>query len=103
MMEFGMLLWISALAIWALVTTLWLVSLWIKDASIIDIFWGLGFVVVAWLLLFLAPEGPVGRRCLLALLVSIWGLRLAWHIGRRNIGHGEDFRYRKWRQENGVS
>ena len=36
-------------------------------------------------------------------LVSVWGLRLALHIYRRNRGKGEDFRYRQWREEAGAS
>jgi steroid 5-alpha reductase family enzyme len=35
--------------------------------------------------------------------VSIWGLRLAWHITLRNWGKGEDFRYLKWRNDWGKS
>jgi steroid 5-alpha reductase family enzyme len=33
--------------------------------------------------------------------VTIWGLRLALHIGVRNLGTEEDFRYRKWRDQAG--
>ncbi len=41
---------------------LWLLSLALKNASIADIFWGLGFVILAWLTFFLA-EGYLGRQC----------------------------------------
>jgi steroid 5-alpha reductase family enzyme len=35
----------------------------------------------------------------LVLLVSVWGLRLAWHIHARNRGKAEDYRYLAWRRE----
>ena len=86
----------------ALFTVVWLASLALKNASIVDIWWGPGFIVMAGAYLA-ATDGFAGRRQLIAALVVLWGLRLARYIGRRNIGHGEDFRYAKWRQENGAS
>jgi steroid 5-alpha reductase family enzyme len=81
---------------------LWLVSLWLKDASIIDVFWGLGFILSAWLnIALLDPLGQNLRAWVMAALVTIWGLRLSIHIGRRNFGKGEDFRYAQWRKEHG--
>ena len=82
---------------------LWLWSLLHKNASIMDIFWGLGFVLIAWLTFTVTPQGYLPRRQLVAVLVTIWGLRLALHIGVRNWGKPEDFRYAKWRKENGAS
>jgi steroid 5-alpha reductase family enzyme len=38
-------------------------------------------------------------RCTSSILVSIWGLRLAWHIHARHRGKPEDFRYMAWRRE----
>lgn len=67
----------------------------IKNHSIIDIFWGPGFVLVA-VVSFLMSSGDGGddpRRTVVLALTAIWGLRLGLHIGRRNIGHGEDPRY----------
>ena len=60
--------------------------------SVVDTSWGLGFVAVALVAAF-AGDGPVWRRLLLVVLVTIWGLRLAWHMHRRNSGKGEDPRY----------
>ncbi|MCJ7771539.1 MAG: DUF1295 domain-containing protein [Desulfobacterales bacterium] len=79
---------------------LWVVSLIIKDASIADVFWGIGFVVLAWLTFFIATGYPV-RSLLLTLLVTAWGLRLALHIGWRNRGKHEDPRYGAWRRRYG--
>ncbi|MFC7491082.1 MULTISPECIES: DUF1295 domain-containing protein [unclassified Knoellia] len=60
--------------------------------SVVDIAWGLLFVVIAWVCALLGP-GP--RSLLLAVLVTLWGGRLAWHIRRRALGAGEDPRYEK--------
>ena len=64
--------------------------------SVVDVVWGLGFVVLAWTALgvaLAADTGSAARQSLITVMVSVWGLRLAWHIGRRNAGHGEDPRY----------
>jgi len=82
-------------------TLLWLVSLALRNASIVDIFWGTGFVLAGWLYFLLTPAALTERKLLLMLLVSLWGLRLSFHILRRNWGKGEDFRYRQWREEAG--
>ena len=83
-----------------LMTLLWLISLILKDSSIVDIFWGAGFVMSVWVA-FLSTLESVGPRDWLAvILVTLWGLRLSIHILIRNWGKGEDFRYRKWREEN---
>ncbi|SFU05325.1 DUF1295 domain-containing protein [Arthrobacter sp. ov118] len=62
--------------------------------SVIDTVWGLGFVVVAvvsWALS--AGYGDAARRLLLLVLVAVWGVRLAVHIGVRARGGHEDPRY----------
>lgn len=87
----------------ALMTGLWLLSLALKNSSIVDIFWGTGFVIVTWVTLSLSPEGFLPRKLLLSILVTIWGLRLSLHILRRNWGKPEDFRYQAWRNEAGRS
>jgi len=94
---------ISALVVFAFMTALWLLSLRLRDSSIVDVFWGFGFAVVAWALAALMPGPLPARARLMAALVSVWGLRLALHIYLRNRGKGEDFRYRQWREEAGAS
>ncbi len=94
---------IAALVILGMMTLLWLISLILKDASIVDIFWGAGFVVSNWVYFALTPDGFPGRKWLISVLVTVWGLRLSLYILYRNWGKGEDFRYRKWREEAGSS
>lgn len=90
----------GGLLILCAMTALWLLSLLIKDASIVDIVWGLGFVILAWFYLFVT-ENTSPRNWLIVSLVTIWGLRLTIHLALRNIGKGEDFRYQRWREEEG--
>lgn len=82
----------------------WLVSLPLRNASIADIVWGPGFVVVAWVAWVVGTGGGQRGgevRLLIPLLTTVWGIRLAFHIARRNRGKGEDPRYAKWRSEGG--
>jgi steroid 5-alpha reductase family enzyme len=60
--------------------------------NVVDVAWGLGFVTVAAVAAALGT-GDLTRRLLLLVLVSIWGLRLAWHIQLKTKGKGEDPRY----------
>src|SRR6056297_2774891 len=70
-----------------------------KDNSLADIGWGGGFVIIAFLLFFLATGHSVARQVLATGLVTLWGLRLAIYIYFRNKGRGEDYRYAKWRKD----
>ena len=82
---------------------LWLVSLALENASIVDIFWGPGFILVGAYYAVTVSGAPTLRGLLILGLVTVWGLRLALHIGIRNAGAEEDFRYRKWREEAGAN
>lgn len=92
---------IGGLVILGMMALLWLFSLLLRNSSIVDIFWGAGFVLANWIYYALTPEGFAGRKLLVAILVTVWGLRLSLYILWRNWGKPEDFRYRKWREENG--
>ncbi len=81
---------------------LWIVSLRIKDASVVDIFWGLGFIVLNGVY-FAFTDGFITRKTLLAVLVMVWGLRLATYIGSRHQGKGEDKRYQAFRVAGGKN
>jgi steroid 5-alpha reductase family enzyme len=100
-MESGwmLLLW-NFVAVMGFMIAVWVLSVAIKNAGIADTFWGLGFVLVAWIT-FWGAGGYPGRRLLITLLVTAWGLRLALHIGTRSWGKGEDRRYQNWRRQYG--
>ena len=91
---------VSGATVAALVVSTWALSLVLRDASIVDIAWGFGFVLVGWLA-FVLGDGPIERRLLVAGLTTIWGLRLTAHMLRTRLGHGEDFRYREMRARHG--
>ena len=87
-------LWLNAaLLILGLMTALWLLSLALKDSSIVDIFWGTGFVITFWFTYFTSGLPHPTSLTLLGVVVTLWGLRLSLYILSRNAGHGEDFRY----------
>ncbi len=93
---------ISLMAITAIMVVLWLAGTARRDASIIDPFWGAGFVIVAWLACLLnAPFHA--RDWLLAGLTTAWGLRLSLYLLWRNWGHGEDRRYAAMRKNHGAN
>lgn len=77
---------------------LWLISVIKEDASIVDIFWGMGFVLVAWAGYALSPEGG---SLLCVALITVWGVRLSGYLAWRNLGKGEDYRYRAMRKRIG--
>lgn len=75
---------------------LWLVSLAIRDSSIVDIGWGLGCAALAWIYWTMA-KGAEPRATLTLALATLWGARLGAYIGTRNWG-AEDRRYARLRQ-----
>jgi steroid 5-alpha reductase family enzyme len=88
------------LLLMSLLTILWIVSVFIKDASIVDIFWGMTFVVTNTYYFF-ATGDLYTRKIILIVLVTLWGLRLSIFLAYRNIGKGEDYRYQEFRKKYG--
>ncbi len=88
----------AAGAVFAYMTAVFLVALFKKNNSIVDVAWGPGFILVSLVTLLLEP-GVYARQILVGGLVTAWGFRLAAHIYFRNRGRGEDFRYANWRKE----
>lgn len=70
----------------------------IKNNSIVDFGWGFGFVVVAAYSYVRGQHFSLSGS-LVTLLIAIWGLRLTYHILKRNWGKPEDFRYANWRKD----
>jgi len=99
-MAFIQIYLVALAVILTMMTLLWFISIPVKNVSIVDLFWGFGFVA-ACLVYFLLTEGFETRKLLLLTLVTLWGLRLSIHLIWRNLGKGEDFRYKKFRQDYG--
>jgi steroid 5-alpha reductase family enzyme len=77
--------------------TLWFVIGTVKQRNdVADIAWGLGFVLMAWTSHYIS--GFSTKAFLVNIMVTIWGLRLAWHIYHRNRKKPEDSRYAEWRR-----
>ncbi|MFA5882459.1 MAG: DUF1295 domain-containing protein [Acidimicrobiia bacterium] len=88
---------VAAATIAALMLVTWLVSLPLRNASIVDLIWGLGFVLVAWAVRC-TVDGNNARQWLLVGMVTLWGLRLSAYLTWRNHGNGEDYRYQAMRK-----
>ena len=90
----------NLVAVVAMMITGWLISVAYRNVTIVDSLWGLGFVLIAWLTFFLS-DGYGGRKMLIAILVTLWGLRLSLYLSWRNWEKGEDPRYGTWRIKSG--
>jgi steroid 5-alpha reductase family enzyme len=93
----------AAIAVAALMLALWLVSIALRDVSIVDPAWGPAFVLVA-VVAALTADGCLGRRWLLAAMTAVWGLRLgAYLLVRKLRDRSEDRRYAAMRERRGAS
>ena len=88
---------ISTLVIFVHFTVYFFIAEKKNNYGIIDVGWGQGFVFIAWALILFQTQAlgvnstPLGF--LTVLFTTIWGVRLSYHIGRRNKGKPEDYRY----------
>jgi steroid 5-alpha reductase family enzyme len=90
------------LVIMFLMTLLWMLSVLLKNVSIVDLFWGLGFVVTSTFYFF-KTGGVEPRKIIISVMVFVWGCRLSGYLAWRNIGKGEDFRYTQFRKKYGET
>lgn len=87
--------------IWFYMSIVFLIGHIKKDNTVVDIAWGLGFVLIAWLTAWHTGLW-LPRHILILCLVTIWGLRLSTHLYLRNKNKGEDPRYAAWRKSWGA-
>jgi steroid 5-alpha reductase family enzyme len=92
---------VNLLVIVVVMTSVWILSTVIRDASIVDIVWGAGFVVVAWSS-WITSDADGLAALAVRVCVTVWGLRLAGYLAWRNLGKGEDFRYQAMRRKYGA-
>lgn len=93
---------ISAIVVVCWMLLFWLASIPLRNVAIVDIAWGLGFVLVA-ITAAICVDGLGINRWLLPLLTTIWGVRLSGYLAWRNHGKPEDKRYQAMRDHRGVS
>ncbi|MDH5858452.1 DUF1295 domain-containing protein [Lampropedia aestuarii] len=92
--------WLAAgLFLWGALTLVWLISLVKRDASIMDIAYGLLLTALPWWAWQHSGANP--QALPLLLLSSIGFGRYSLYILWRNLPHGEDARYARWRQRSG--
>ena len=88
-------------AVWIILiyfTLFFILGTILKNNSVVDIGWGIGFVLTAWILFFFSGSYGIGK-IIVNIMVSLWGIRLFYYILKRNWGKPEDFRYQKWRKD----
>jgi len=93
---------ILAIVIFIWMTGWWLFSVYVKDASVVDIAWGPGFVLLGWCLMLVSTEKSTAQQ-VITVLVTLWGLRLGAHILWRKRGKDEDWRYKAMRKKSGKA
>lgn len=95
----GTLILYNLLAMVAYMSLWFLVGWRRKKLNTVDVAWGSGFAILAWLVNY---QQPSARNILIAILVTIWALRITSHLARRVLlGGKEDPRYaelsKKWK------
>ncbi|WKK66648.1 DUF1295 domain-containing protein [Lutimonas zeaxanthinifaciens] len=90
----------AVIGVFVMMTLLWLCSIYLNNVSIVDNFWGMGFVLVVWILAS-QSDALYTRDYLLILLVTLWGTRLSVYLMQRNYGKKEDYRYQEFRERYG--
>ena len=81
-----------------LATVTWLLSLYLRDVSIVDSAWSIMFLGAAYIYFTQSPLTEL-RETIVFLLVLIWALRLSAHLTWRNWGEPEDRRYQAIREK----
>jgi steroid 5-alpha reductase family enzyme len=91
-------LWsLAAISLFAF--TGWVLSLLRGNVSLVDSMWSLMFLLAMYV--YLATADVIGWRAwLIAVLLTVWALRLSLYISRRNHGQPEDRRYQAIRLNN---
>ncbi len=84
-----------------LMSILWLVYFFKRNAGIVDIGWAVGFILAVWAYFFIG-DGALTKRLAILIMVTLWGARLAWHFYTRFILCGEDPRYQDIRKSWGT-
>lgn len=91
---------LNLFAILSFLVLVWCLSIPLRNVSIVDLVWGLGFVIVASLT-YLQTHNETNWKWLLPVLTTIWGVRLSGYLAWRNHGKPEDKRYAKFRSSAG--
>lgn len=89
--------------VWAYMSLWFIAALVKKDNGIADVAWGLGFVLVAWIV-FIYDTTITSRQLAMSVCITVWAVRLSGYIYQRNaVKKTEDFRYAAWRKDWGKN
>ena len=92
--------WLPVVVLFGFLTLFYVFCQLKIDNSYIDVVWGITFLLPVLALIFLKlgkGEKVYARVILNVVLIGIWAVRLALHIGLRH--KGEDFRYVEMRAD----
>ena len=88
------------LVVFAYVTIAWLKTVSSGNVTVMDVLWGMGFVLIAWTRFLLYDTFNIASiACLVC--VNLWGLRLGYVLHKRTKNRGEDPRYVRMRETAG--
>lgn len=90
----------SAALVFGLMTLLWVASVFLRDASLVDPWWSMAFLLV--LAHTALGTGLTPGKTLLLVMVAAWALRLWGYLLLRSRGKPEDPRYAAFRDEYGA-
>ena len=93
-----MLVIIAAICMFLFMSTIWLIAVKLDNYSIVDIIWGITFIITTIVVLVYTELYNVVSLTIAA-LVLIWGLRLSIYLFSRNAGKPEDYRYQDMRKK----
>lgn len=93
---------LSAVTVLLFMIVMFIIAQIKKNNSIVDIGWGIGFILIA-IVLLLATDRIGLKDLIICVMIFVWGLRLALHIYSRSRGKEEDFRYAQWRKDWGKN
>ena len=92
----------ASLLTFGLMSILWVIYFFRGNASIVDLGWALSFFLVAWAYCLIGSGAPE-KRWFLTGMVTIWSLRLAWHLWERYQTGAEDPRYTQIKEDWGPN
>ena len=88
------------LVVFAYVTIAWLKTVSSGNVTVMDVLWGMGFVLIAWTRFLLSDAINIAAiACLVC--ITLWGLRLGFVLHKRTKNRGEDPRYVRMRETAG--
>jgi steroid 5-alpha reductase family enzyme len=81
-----------------LMAALWLIYLFQHNAAIVDIGWGISFLITAWIYFFLG-DGDLLKKLIMTAMATVWAGRLTTHLFLRYVPEKEDPRYTRLREK----